>query len=96
MNKNLKITYLKKAAKFLGKNSHILTESDVDELIIKSVKKKFYFMDINIDLKELKGSFQNKYRIRKGNIRIIVEMINEEIIIEAIINDIDFRGDVYK
>ncbi|MDY0116829.1 MAG: hypothetical protein RBR59_04530 [Sulfurimonadaceae bacterium] len=53
-------------------------------------------MDINIDLKELKGNFQNKYRIRKGNIRIIVEMMNEEIIIEAIINDIDFRGDVYK
>jgi len=36
------------------------------------------------------------YRIRKSNIRIIVQVIDDEIIIEAIIEDIGFRGDIYK
>jgi len=34
MNKSVKLTYLKKAQKFLVKNSNILTQSDSDELII--------------------------------------------------------------
>jgi len=36
------------------------------------------------------------YRIRKGNIRIIVTLEDDEIVIEAIITDIGFRGNIYK
>ena len=38
----------------------------------------------------------NYYRIRKGNIRIIIQTVDDTIIIEAIIEDIGFRGDIYK
>ena len=96
MTKNIKITYLKKATKFLEKNSNVLAEYDVDELIIKSIKKIFYFMDINIDLKKLKGKYKNVYRVRKGNIRIIFKTVDNEVIVEAVVVDIDYRGGVYK
>ena len=96
MKKDIKLTYLKKATKFLDKNRAILTESQVDDLIIKFIKKKMYGIDTNIDYKQMSGTISNIYRIRKANIRIIVKLENSEIIIEAIITDIGFRGDVYK
>jgi len=96
MKKDIKLTYLKKATKFLDKNRAILTESQVDDLIIKFIKKKMYGIDTNIDYKQMSGTISNIYRIRKANIRIIVKLENNEIIIEAIITDIGFRGDVYK
>lgn len=96
MTKNVKLTYLKKSIKFLDKNKDILTESQVDELIIKFIKKLFYKIDTNIDFKQMKGNIQNIYRIRKANLRIIVKVIDDEIIVEAIIQDIGFRGDIYK
>jgi len=95
MKKKIKITYLKKATKFLKKNS-IITEKEVDELVIKFIKKHFFNIDENIDYKQMKGSLKNIFRIRKANIRIIIQLIDGEIIIEAIINDIGFRGDIYK
>ena len=96
MRQDIKLTYLKKATKFLDKNRAVLTEAQVDELIIKFIKKKIYGIDINIDYKQMNGSISNIYRIRKANIRIIVKLENSEIIIEAIITDIGFRGDIYK
>jgi len=96
MKKDIKLTYLKKATKFLDKNRATLTESQVDELVIKFIKKKMYSIDTNIDYKQMSGTISNIYRIRKANIRIIVKLENSEIIIEAIITDIGFRGDVYK
>ena len=96
MKKDIKLTYLKKATKFLDKNRAILTENQVDALIIKFIKKKVYGVDTNIDYKQMSGSISNIYRIRKANIRIIVKLENDEIIIEAIIADIGFRGDIYK
>ena len=47
-------------------------------------------------LKKLQGSFINMYRIRKGNIRIIITATEKEIVIEAIVEDIGYRGDIYK
>ena len=44
----------------------------------------------------MSDNISNIYRIRKANIRIIVKLENDEIIIEAIIADIGFRGDIYK
>jgi len=92
---NLKIIYLKTATKFLQKN-HILNKTEVDNLIIKAVKKIKFNEDIKIDLKKLKGELSDFYRIRKGKIRILFKLIDNEVIIEIIINNINFRGDIYK
>lgn len=96
MKKELKLTYLKKSKKFLDKHKSLLSENEVDELVVKFVKSRLYGIEQNIDYKALQGYKENYYRIRKGNIRIIVQVVDNEIIIEAIIEDIGFRGDIYK
>jgi len=95
MGKNIKITYLKRASKFLLKNSNLITESEVDNLMILAIKKKVYNLDVNLDIKDLKNNLKGKSRIRKGKIRIIFELLNGNIIIETIVEDIDFRGNIY-
>ena len=96
MKKEIKLTYLKKAIKFLDKNKNILTQSQADELVVRFIKKKFYNIDINLDYKQMQGGIDTIYRIRKGNVRILVSVVDNEIIIEAIIEAIGFRGDIYK
>jgi len=96
MKKNIKIDYAKKAKKFLLKNSNVIKENDVDKLIILAIKKLIFKSDVNIDLKFLKANFKNSYRIRKGKIRIVFEIFESEILIQNIVNDIDFRGNIYK
>ena len=96
MKKEIKLTYLKKAIKFLGKNKSVLTEEQVDALVVKFIKKRFYNIDTNVDYKRMSGTISNIYRIRKSNIRIILRLDDGEVIIEAIVIDIGFRGDVYK
>ena len=93
---NLKIRYLKKAKVFLTKNSHLLSEAKVDSLLILAAKKIFLKEDNIVDLKQLKGSLKKFYRIRVNKIRILFEVENNEIQIIMIVNDIDFRGDIYK
>lgn len=95
MTKNIKITYLKKASKFLSKNNNIITETEVDKLIILAIKKKVYNLDVNLDIKDLKNNLKGKSRIRKGKVRIIFELIDETVVIETIVEDIDFRGNIY-
>lgn len=96
MGKELKLTYLKKAKKFLDKNKNVIDEKQVDELVIKFIKKHFFNYDENIDYKQLQGNLKDYYRIRKSNIRLIIRVIDDNIIIEAIIEDIGYRGDIYK
>ncbi len=43
----------------------------------------------------MSGAISDVYRIRKGNVQIIATLKEEEVIIEAIVMDIGFRGDVY-
>ena len=93
---NLEILYLKKADKFFVKNSHTLSKEKSKELIVKSVKKILKNEDVNIDVKQLKGSLQKYYRIRSGKVRILFELIDNQIKITTIVNDVDFRGDIYK
>ncbi len=93
---NIDIHYLKKADKFFSKNSTTLSKEKSNELIIKSIKKIVFNEDINVDVKQLKGEFKTYYRIRFSKVRILFELINNEITIITIINDIDFRGGVYK
>jgi len=92
---NLKIRYLKKSKKFFKKNSHLLSEDKTDELLISAAKKIFLQEESTVDLKRLKGKLKGFYRIRVNNIRILFEIQNGEIQIVMIVNDIDFRGDIY-
>ena len=85
MLKSIKLTYLKKSKKFLDKYSDIISENDVDNIVINAIRKKVYKQNINIDLKDLKGILKGKLRIRKGKLRIIIQIIEDEIIIESII-----------
>uniref|UniRef100_UPI004048D33F hypothetical protein n=1 Tax=Aliarcobacter sp. TaxID=2321116 RepID=UPI004048D33F len=96
MKRDIRLTYLKKAKKFLDKNNHHLNEEQVDELVLKFIKKHFYNFDENIDYKQLQGNLKDYFRIRKSNIRIIIRIVDDNIIIEAIIEDIGFSGDIYK
>lgn len=92
---NLKIRYLKKSKKFFKKNSHILSEEQADQSLIQAAKKIFLQEDNTVDLKQLKGNLKGFYRIRINKIRILFEVENGELQIIMIVNDIDFRGDVY-
>jgi mRNA-degrading endonuclease RelE of RelBE toxin-antitoxin system len=92
---NLEIEYLKKADKFFIKNSSTLSKEKSKELIIKSVKKILQNEDTNVDVKQLKGNLQKYYRIRSGKVRILFELIDGQITVTAIVNDVDFRGNVY-
>ena len=91
----LQIEYSKKANKFLENNSQSITENEVDKLTVLAIKKIFKIEQSNINLKKLKGKLKSYYRIKKGNIRIIFSLRKDKII-KALINDIDFRGDIYK
>jgi len=95
MNKNLEIQYLKKADKFLAKNSNVITKSDVDVLIIKAIRKIFSDEDVNIDLKSM-STMDNYYRIRKGNVRIVFYIDENDELIVSVVETIGYRGDVYK
>ncbi len=95
MIKTIKITYLKKASKFLLKNSNTITESEVDDLVVLAIKKKIYNLDVTLDIKDLKHNLRGKSRIRKGKIRIVFELIDDEVVVETIVEDIDFRGNIY-
>ena len=92
---NLEIQYLKKADKFFIKNSSTLSKEKSKELIIKSVKKILQNEDTNVDVKQLKGNLQKYYRIRSGKVRILFELIDGQITVTAIVNDVNFRGNVY-
>ena len=80
MKKELKLTYFKKAKKFLDKNKSVIDEKQVDELVIKFIKKHFFNCDENVDYKQLQGNLKDYYRIRKSNIRLIIRVIDDNII----------------
>lgn len=85
------ISFSKDAHKFLERN-HI-AEEEIFELVRKTIKK-FQGEDINIDIKKLKGRWFGFFRIRKGKLRIITEFNFDNL--SALIEEIDWRGGVYK
>ncbi|MCR4313573.1 MAG: hypothetical protein NUV58_04965 [Candidatus Roizmanbacteria bacterium] len=92
---NLEIGYSKKANKFLEKNPEVITENEVDILIILATKKIVKIDKSNIDLKKLKGKLKGYFRIKKkDDIRIIFSLKKDKIL-KVLINDIDFRGNIY-
>lgn len=90
----VKISYLKNVDKFLSKN-HAINKTQIDKLLLKSIRKIIYNENTNLDLKKLKGNLSNFYRIRKGKIRILFSLSNDEVIIQLIVNNVDFRGNIY-
>ena len=70
MKLDLKVQYSKKALNFISKNVQVITEEDVDNVIILAVKKLFKLEESSIDVKPLKGNLKGTYRIRKGKLRI--------------------------
>ncbi len=77
--------------KFLKENA--LEEGFVLEKLNFALRK-FRGEDANIDIKKLKGAWEGFYRIRVGKLRIIVEFQFEQN--RAYIEEIDWRGNVYK
>ena len=92
---NLRIDYSKQSIKFLKKNPHLLTIEQVDELIIKAMKRLLKNENTNIDLKSLQGDKKGYYRIRVGNVRIIFSFLENQLVVASVEN-IGFRGDIYK
>ena len=93
---NVKISYSKRAEKYLNGNSNVIYEEEIEDLLIKAFKRIFQKEDSNIDLKKMKGVSFNLYRVRKGNIRIVFSITKEnENNVNVDINDIGFRGNIY-
>lgn len=91
----IKILYSKRAEKFILNNQSEITENETESLLIKAVKHLYKIEITNIDVKRLKGEYKNYFRIRKGKIRIVFKVVKEEIFIVSVDN-IDFRGEVYR
>jgi len=89
----LQIQFERKAEKFFSKTNSSIDE--INELIITAVKK-LSRNDVNIDLKQLKGELKGYFRIRKNDLRIIFNVIEDENLIVVTVVNIDFRGNVYK
>jgi len=92
----LKIQYEKVVIKFLKKNSSKITKVDIDNLVLKSMKKIIKKEDVNIDLKKMIDNKNEFFRIRKGDIRIIFSYTSSGDIVVSVVENIGFRGDVYK
>lgn len=89
------ISYSKEADKFLRKNTSAIAESEIETLVAAAVRKILKKEASSIDLKKMKGKYRGSFRIRKGDIRIIFSL-KKGGNLEALINDIDFRGNIYK
>ena len=65
------------------------------KIILKAIKKIYKLSIESIDIKAMKGE-KGTYRIRKGTLRIIFRIDANGTLIVASVNEIDFRGSVYK
>jgi mRNA interferase RelE/StbE len=84
------IEYSKRADEFIE-------EHGIKDVVRESIKNfilKITGLNINIDVKKLKGEWTGYYRIRKGKIRIILKprIESKSIFVDVV----DFRGNVYK
>ncbi|HEY6171290.1 MAG TPA: hypothetical protein VIX80_03425 [Candidatus Kapabacteria bacterium] len=91
---DIKITYTKRAEKFLQKNPTRLTEEECTDLVRTAVLKLIGEETRNIDLKRLEGELKGNYRIRTGEIRIIFQ-VRFGIVHVASVEDINFRSSSY-
>jgi mRNA-degrading endonuclease RelE of RelBE toxin-antitoxin system len=89
--KPIELAFTKSAQKFLAKNADRCTKEQVQNLVTKALHR-LQGKPENIDLERMKGKFQTFYRIRFGEIRILFRVEDGEIIITAIIQEIERRG----
>ncbi|MBC8186402.1 type II toxin-antitoxin system RelE/ParE family toxin [candidate division KSB1 bacterium] len=59
----------KQATKFLAKN----LINHLDLYISRAIKKAILKEDVNIDIKKMKGEWKGYYRIKQGDLRIILK-----------------------
>lgn len=85
------ISLSRDASEFLISNK--VGEEEIFDLVQKSLLK-FGGDNVNVDIKKLKGVWSGFYRIRKGKLRVIIEFNFD--IFSAFIEQIDWRGNVYK
>lgn len=62
--------------------------------VVKDFILKITGANINIDVKKLKGEWAGYYRVRKGNIRVIIKP--NTVTGTIFVDTVDFRGNVYK
>jgi len=86
-----RIDFSASSLKFLKKNN--LEENFIIDKI-KLTLRKFKGENVNINVKRLSGEWEGFYRIRSGRLRIIIEFQFEQN--RAYIEEIDWRGNVYK
>jgi len=83
------ISFSRQAKDFLGKQK---VKEEVLGLI-KNAILKFQGEIVSLDIKKMKGEWQNSYRIRKGKYRIIALFDFEKHFIH--IEIVDWRGNIY-
>ena len=88
---NWRIDFSASSLKFLKQNN--LEENFIIDKIQLTLRK-FKGENVNINVKKLSGEWEGFYRIRFGRLRIIVEFQFEQN--RAYIEEIDWRGNVYK
>lgn len=91
--KLLQIHFERKAEKFITKGN--IDKDEVSGLLVKAVRKLSGY-DENLNLKYLKGEFKGYLRIRKGDLRIVFKIAEDENLIIVTVSNIDLRGNVYK
>ena len=84
------VRYSKQTSKFLEKNSIDSLDSDIR----KAIKKVVIMENTNINIKKMKGEWKGFYRIRQGDLRIIMRFEAEKKIV--FVHRIGWRGNVYK
>ena len=88
---NWSIEYSKDADNFLKKQRHI------EDVLIDEIKKliqKLQGETVNLNFRKMTGDWDGYYRIKKGKIRIIVYLDFSKHVV--FVENIDFRGNVYK
>ncbi|OGF63348.1 hypothetical protein A2662_02590 [Candidatus Giovannonibacteria bacterium RIFCSPHIGHO2_01_FULL_45_33] len=88
---NWQVGFSFRTEKFLIKN-HLPREKVF--VLVKNAILKFNGEDINIDLKKLKGKWAGFFRIRKGDMRIIVSFDFDKF--SVFVDVVDWRGGAYK
>ena len=87
------LKYTKQAVKFLEKTPNMSAET-LDSSIQKALKKVILREHTNINIQKMKGEWKDFYRIREGDLRIILKFDDQEH--SVLIHRIGWRGDVYK
>jgi len=87
------LKYTKQSLKFLKKTPEESVES-IDPYIRKAIKKVILREQTNINIQKMKGQWKGFYRIREGDLRVIIKFEVDERTV--LIYRIGWRGDVYK